>query len=73
MSRLCQWHNPTWIDAYAVGCISEPCRLLQCAEGEMTRDSDDNNRDARSNEDVRIGCRAVADTSLSEETVSPCW
>ena len=22
VSRLFRWHNPTWIDAYAVGCIS---------------------------------------------------
>jgi hypothetical protein len=52
MSRLCRWPNPTWIDAYAAGCISESCRLLQSAEGEMTHHTNGNNRDARSKKGV---------------------
>ncbi len=50
--RLCRWLNPTWIDAYAVGCISESCRPLQSAEDEMTHNANGKNRDARSKEDV---------------------
>jgi len=48
VSRLCRWLNPNWIDAYAVGWISDSRRPLQNADGEMTHHPNGNNRDAPS-------------------------
>jgi hypothetical protein len=64
VSRLCRLLNPTWIDAYALDCISESCRLLQSAEGEVTHRANGNNRDAPGKENMNASSSGLASLPL---------
>ena len=48
LTGRCRSIHPTRINSDIVGRVREPCRLLQGAEGQITHDTDNHNRDARS-------------------------